>query len=370
MFSHILASVLLAFSLLPQTVEPANSGQGATVTRAEVASALLLARNPNVVVIKNTGQFPDIHHGDWYEPYMLSAERFGIIKSDPVTHDLHPNDSVNRAAFLKMLSFTFNIPTGYPHTFQDVPKDAWFNDYAGIAQKFHLDLLDDATHLGPEKIVTQSQALSAIQVFLRLYNQSQNTVFDEQQLAIDQARNNVVLYNTISTRQTNVVFSNTQPPVVLKSLVPIAPPPSLPQLRTQIITLVNIQRLKAGLKPLTYNTLLETSAQTYADLMLNEGFFGHVSPEGQTLQDRIAATGYYKLSFSPDCNCIKGFTLGENLGRGQKTPDEVMEDWMNSPAHREAILNPDYTDMGVSAGYWVEHFGGVLLPGQKIADQK
>ena len=70
MFSHIFASVLVAFSLLPPVVEPANPDQSPYVTRGEAATAMLIARNPNVKVIKNTGEFPDIKKGDWYEPYV------------------------------------------------------------------------------------------------------------------------------------------------------------------------------------------------------------------------------------------------------------------------------------------------------------
>lgn len=366
MFSHFLASLLVAFSLLPQTVQPDNSGQTDHVTRAEAATALLLARNPNVAVLKNIGQFPDIQKSDWYEPYMLAAEKFGIVKADPVTHLLHPDTPVNRAEFLKMLSFTFAIPTGYPSTYQDIPAGAWYGEYVGIVHAFKLPLQDDDRHFNASATVSQEDALAAIQTFVHLYNPSAQSILDEQQLAIDQAKNQLILYDVISTRKTNVVFIH-NPPTAPAS-VPVIIPPSLPELRTQIVTLVNTERLKAGLKPLLYNTQLEQSAQGYAQLMATEGFFGHTSPDGQTLKDRIAATGYYNTSFSPDCGCVKGFTLGENLGRGQKTASEVMTDWMNSPNHRAAILNPDYTDIGVGvySGLWVEHFGGVLLPGQKI----
>lgn len=369
MFSHILASLALAFSLLPQTVQPLNSGQTETVTRAEAATALLLARNPNVAVIKNTGQFADIRRGDWFEPYMLAAERVGILKAN-ADKQLRPNDAVNRAEFLKMLTLTFTIPTGYSHVFLDVSKNAWYSEYAGIVRSFKLPLQDNAQYFGADKKITHAQALQSIQTFVRLYNPSAKTILDEQQIAIDQSQNKLVLYDLISTRKTKVVFSSDSP--ALKPSAPVTPQPSLPELRTQIVMLVNTERLKAGLKPLIYSTQLEESAQRYAEQMANKGFFGHVSPSGETVKDRIAATGYYAHSFSEDCNCIKGFSLGENLGRGQTTADEVMADWMQSKTHRAAILSPDYSDIGVGvfSGIWVEHFGGVLLPGQKIAGSK
>ena len=362
MFSHIFASVLVAFSLLPPVVEPANPDQSPYVTRGEAATAMLIARNPNVKVIKNTGEFPDIKKGDWYEPYVLSAERFGIISADPGTHLLRPNVFVNRAEFLKMLSLTFNIPIGYPESYEDVSPNLWYSDYAGIVQKFHLSLEDDPTHFGALRPVTQTEAANAIQVFLKLYNISQTSLFQAPQDASDQNNAPLTLYTVISTRRTKAVFFDAQAPIAPQA--PTTPPLSLPEIRSTILTLVNTARAKEKLPPLTYNPLLGDSAQHYAELMAKEHFFSHVSPEGQTLTDRITATGYYHRTYSTDCNCIKGFALGENLGKGQMSATDVMTDWMNSPNHRAAILSTEYTDIGVGeyAGYWVEHFGGIILP--------
>ena len=106
----------------------------------------------------------------------------------------------------------------------------------------------------------------------------------------------------------------------------------------------------------------------FASVLLGTLWEFNTAPDGQTLKDRISATSYYDRSFVLACKCVPGFALGENLARGQKTPKEVVDAWMRSPSHRDAILNPDYADLGigVSAGYWVQHFGGKLFPGQDI----
>ncbi|MNR50485.1 Cysteine-rich secretory protein family protein [compost metagenome] len=51
---------------------------------------------------------------------------------------------------------------------------------------------------------------------------------------------------------------------------------------------------------------------------------------------------------------------GENIAKGQRTPEEVVKDWMNSPGHRKNILNPHYTMIGVGyfSGLWVQEFIG------------
>jgi uncharacterized protein YkwD len=49
---------------------------------------------------------------------------------------------------------------------------------------------------------------------------------------------------------------------------------------------------------------------------------------------------------------------GENIAMGQRTPQEVMNAWMNSTGHRQNILSPNYTKIGVAFynGEWVQEF--------------
>ena len=61
----------------------------------------------------------------------------------------------------------------------------------------------------------------------------------------------------------------------------------------------------------------------------------------------------------------KDLKVGKNIASGQISPIAVMESWMNSPGHRAAILNPNYTEIGVGVNYedgyygisWVQLFG-------------
>jgi uncharacterized protein YkwD len=53
---------------------------------------------------------------------------------------------------------------------------------------------------------------------------------------------------------------------------------------------------------------------------------------------------------------------GENIAMGQRTPEEVVTAWMNSPGHRANILNANFTHLGVgyvaSGNYWTQMFIG------------
>lgn len=56
-------------------------------------------------------------------------------------------------------------------------------------------------------------------------------------------------------------------------------------------------------------------------------------------------------------------TAGENIAKGQKTPEAVVNAWMNSEGHRANILNPNYTQMGLGytadgTVYWCQMFIG------------
>lgn len=44
---------------------------------------------------------------------------------------------------------------------------------------------------------------------------------------------------------------------------------------------------------------------------------------------------------------------GENIAKGQRTPEQVVDGWMKSDGHRENLLSADFGRLGV--GYHVEN---------------
>ncbi|MFC8827269.1 CAP domain-containing protein [Streptomyces sp. NPDC057137] len=119
----------------------------------------------------------------------------------------------------------------------------------------------------------------------------------------------------------------------------------------QVTTLVNSERSKAGCEPVSANAQLATAALRHSQDMAAKDYFDHNSPDGKDPGDRITAAGY------------RWTTYGENIARGQQTPAEVMEGWMNSPGHRANILNCAFKEIGVgvhdaSGGpWWTQAFG-------------
>lgn len=353
-----LASLLFAAAALQGAV----SGPVEYISRAEIATSLVLARMNDVPEIDDARRFADIHPGSPHEPFLLYAERVGMIDADEDDR-LRPDASVSRAEFLKMLSIAFDVPADSPHGFSDVPDEAWFEPYAGIARRYRFLRLRRADLLEPRRAVTRQEALRAMEVFTDILRTRSAAAMPEQSRAREHSWAMPRLYTVMSTRRERARLAI--PQWSAGHAAPASVPSYLSDVRTQILSMVNAARLKEGLHALTYSALLEQSAQGYADRMAEQGFFGHVSPDGGTLKERIGKTGYYDRRFSQDCTCVKGYALGENLARGQKTPEEAVDAWMESPTHRAAILKPDYTHIGigVNAGIWVQHFGGVLLPG-------
>ena len=104
----------------------------------------------------------------------------------------------------------------------------------------------------------------------------------------------------------------------------------------QIISLTNAKRAENGLGALTYNPLLAQAASAKAANMHAEDYWAHFSPSGKTPWQFITAAGY-KYVFA-----------GENLARDFDDPGSVVNAWMNSPSHRDNILDKNFKEIGVA----------------------
>jgi uncharacterized protein YkwD len=119
----------------------------------------------------------------------------------------------------------------------------------------------------------------------------------------------------------------------------------------QVVDLVNTQRAKAGCEPLVVDPRLEQAAEEHSTDMAERNYFNHTTPEGLTFRDRIQSAGYANPQ------------TAENIARGQRNAEQVMDGWMNSPGHRANILNCDLSRVGVGLDedgmYWTQDFGTV-----------
>lgn len=118
----------------------------------------------------------------------------------------------------------------------------------------------------------------------------------------------------------------------------------------EVIRLVNEIRVQYGLQPLKTNWELSRVARYKSQDMVDNHYFSHTSPTYGSPFQMMKAFG---LSYR---------TAGENIAYGQRTPQEVVNAWMNSSGHRANILNSSYTQIGVgyvaNGNYWTQMFIG------------
>ncbi len=119
---------------------------------------------------------------------------------------------------------------------------------------------------------------------------------------------------------------------------------------SQVITLLNEQRVNNGLSPLTADSTLTAAAmQRAAETVI---YFSHTRPNG-----------------SRCFTAFDGGWRGENIAAGQADPDEVITGWMNSTGHRKNILEANYTGVGVGCfnykgiNFWVQCFSDITADG-------
>lgn len=118
----------------------------------------------------------------------------------------------------------------------------------------------------------------------------------------------------------------------------------------QVIDLVNEIRVQYGLSKLTANWELSRVARYKSQDMHDKKYFSHTSPTYGSPFDMIKSFG------------ISYRTAGENIAQGYRTPQTVVDGWMNSSGHRANILNSSYTQIGVGyvadGNYWTQMFIG------------
>lgn len=100
--------------------------------------------------------------------------------------------------------------------------------------------------------------------------------------------------------------------------------------------LTNQDRNNSGVSRLTWNTTLENAAKLKAEDMLKNSYFAHTSPSGVTPWHWLKVANY---------NFIYA---GENLAVDFTESDNIQKAWLNSPKHRENILNSNFTEIGIA----------------------
>ena len=111
----------------------------------------------------------------------------------------------------------------------------------------------------------------------------------------------------------------------------------LKTIEDEVLRLVNQERARHGLPALTYNWQVARVARIKSQDMINNKYFSHTSP---VYGSPFRMLESYGIRFS---------AAAENIAMGQRSAQEVMNAWMNSPGHRANILSRNITQLGVGA---------------------
>lgn len=120
---------------------------------------------------------------------------------------------------------------------------------------------------------------------------------------------------------------------------------------------MNRIREEAGMGQLSVDVRLVESAAGHSTDMARESFFSHEGSDGSSVGERAKRAGF------------EWRVIGENIFAGYDDPLRVVEGWMDSPPHREMILTPSVTHVGIAyihrpfsrlKEYWTANFGTPL----------
>jgi hypothetical protein len=134
---------------------------------------------------------------------------------------------------------------------------------------------------------------------------------------------------------------------------------SLDSAEQDLVARINVFRAARGLPTLAVSDTLTSSAKWMSGDMSARNYFAHTSLDGRSPTQRMADAGYPAF----------GTWTGEDLAAGYTNGGDVLNGWINSPAHYAVLVNPQYHAIGVGRGYgtdsmygwyWAADFGGVV----------
>ena len=127
--------------------------------------------------------------------------------------------------------------------------------------------------------------------------------------------------------------------IAIGSFVPALQQCAPPSPQQQVVDIANQRRAERGLPALRVHSALSLAAQNHSVDQARMNRMSHTGSDGSDPGTRIARTGY------------RAWGWGENVGAGQPSASHVMSAWMNSPGHRDNILNGSFKEIGVGLAY-------------------
>lgn len=292
----------------------------------EEASSILNALLPNGAP-PNYNVFFDVEDR-WSEPFINRLYEFGLVRGYP-DGSFQPSNRITREEVSAMVfNYVLNasvLPNRTVHQFADT--DLSYADFQiGMLRSNQILTGYEDGYFLPKKMITRAEFVSIIDKLLNNFELKPvpNSYF------ITQDANLLLQYSIVSrdgtlSEESYVQVQNMETYDFVKGVFD-------PVKAKRILELVNQARASYGLSALEWNTKTESAAQLRAAEVLYQFNADHLRPNG--------SKGY----------TIHSDIIGENIAKGKNynTAEAIFDAWMNSPAHRENILDPEYNRMSVA----------------------
>lgn len=285
------------------------------ITRAEAAGAIARSMQVNLET-SFSPNFKDLPVTHPYYKEICKLVEIGVLQN---TDTFQPEAPLRRMQIAKMLTLSYGIEvdTKNKSNFSDVPFTHWAKDYIESLADVGVIKGVDQKHFAPNRLVTRAQLAALVE---------RSIDFRQKVKKLE------VAYDYLSKDYIPTVNFSTD-------------------WSQEVIRLINAERQKRKLEPLSYDAPLTQIAIIKAQDMVNRNYFEHVSPYYGAPWDLATLFDYSYTSF------------GENIARNIPSPVVAVKAWMASPSHRDNILKAHYTNTGVAVSkdskgnyYWVQMF--------------
>lgn len=320
--------------------------------------------------------FTDINQGDWYKKTISYLASRGGISGYP-DGSFKPDSNITKAEFLKTLisslgykdikSTTGHWAKGYIEKAEELQiiEKSWLKDIDKPISRYEMariisNTLSFRQESTPANLEIYSNFIADYDNIPSLYRGETNGKSLQESVLESYVKGIVTGYPNgtfqgvrpltraeASTVIVRVLDNNSRVKMEVNEVVQ-ASKPATSQI-AEVLRLVNLERAKAGLSPLTLSKELSDVAVLKSKDMALFNYFDHNSPNYGSPFDMMKDMGIsYKAA-------------GENLAVGYSTPEAVVKGWMESPGHRRNILNSMFNKMGLgiyegSRIYWTQMF--------------
>jgi uncharacterized protein YkwD len=111
----------------------------------------------------------------------------------------------------------------------------------------------------------------------------------------------------------------------------------------EVVRLINIERENVGHAPLALDPILMTAARFHSQEMADLRYFSHRSPHHGRGRDRAVIFGHENIQEHV-------FGVWENISGSTRSPETVVQSWLNSPGHRAPIMDADAIFLTIGVG--------------------